>query len=310
MGGSPTVRVHTFSGQAAVTLAADDLEATFLPELSMLGVSLRHRGLEYLSLHGGVEAFLDGHTTGLPFLHPWANRLSARRYAVGDTEVDLDGIDLHTDAHGLPMHGTMLGAKAWDLSWTDAGTAAASLRAHFDYGAHPDLLRSFPFPHEITMEATVDGALSVTTTVRPTGPMAVPISFGYHPYFVLPDVERAEVRLTLPRRQRAALDARQIPTGSSALEPAESEPVGDRTFDDLYALGEVAQLSVEGGGHRLVIQYDRGYPFAQLYLPEGEPFAAIEPMTALTDALVTGGCPLVSPGDVFRARFTISITEG
>jgi hypothetical protein len=33
-------------------------------------------------------------------------------------------------------------------------------------------------------------------------------------------------------------------------------------------------------------------------------------MTALTDALVTGGCPLVSPGDVFRARFTISITEG
>lgn len=307
MPASPTVRIHIFSGQAAVTLAADDIEATFLPEMGMLGVSLRHRGREFLSLDGGVEAFAKGHTTGLPLLHPWANRLGALEYAVGDTQVDLHGLGLHDDGHGCPIHGTMVGARAWDVTGTDAGPAAATLRARFDFASDADLLRSFPFPHEMIMEATVDGALSVTTTLRPSRAVPVPVSFGYHPYFRLPGGPRRETRLALPARQHAQLDDRGLPTGESDLEPVEFEPIGDRTFDDLYALGEGATLELDDGTDRLVVTYDRGYPFAQIYAPPGEEFIAIEPMTALTDALVTGQCPMVGPGESFSARFTVSI---
>lgn len=307
MAASPTVRVHTFSGQAAVTLAADDVEATFLPEMGMLGVSLRSRGREYLSLHGGVEAFEAGHTTGMPLLHPWANRLGALEYDVGATHVDLRGLHLHDDGRGAPIHGTMIGRRAWDVAWTEAGPAAASLRARFDFGAHPDLLASFPFPHELIMEVTVDGALSVTTALQATGTVAVPVSFGYHPYFRLPNGPRRDVRLGLPARHHALLDDRGLPTGGSELEPAEADPVGERTFDDLYALGEGASLELDDGTDRLVVTYDRGYPFAQVYAPPGEEYVAIEPMTALTDALVTGQCPLIAPGDTYRARFTVSI---
>jgi galactose mutarotase-like enzyme len=299
--------VHTFSEQAAVTIAADDTEVTFLPEMGMLGVSLRHQGRQYLDLHGGVEAFEAGHTTGLPILHPWANRLSALEYDVGDVHVDLRGLDLQDDGQGHPIHGTMIGARGWDVAWTEAGPAAATLRARFDFGAHPDLLASFPFPHEIIMEATVDGALSVTTSVRATGTVPVPVTFGYHPYFRLPGAKRADVRLGLPARQHALLNDQGLPSGGSDLESAEVEPIGGRTFDDLYALGEGASLELDDGTDRLAVTYDRGYPYAQIYAPPGREFVAIEPMTALTDGLVTARCPLLAPGETFRARFTVSI---
>jgi galactose mutarotase-like enzyme len=298
--------VHTFAEQAAVTLAAEDTEATFLPEMGMLGVSLLHQGREFLSLHGGIGTFAAGHTTGLPLLHPWANRLAGPSYAVDGTDVDLAGLGLPDDGQGHPIHGTMLGPREWTVAWTDAGPAAASLRARFDYGSHPELLRAFPFPHDLVVEATVDGALSLTTTVRPTGDVAVPISFGYHPYFSMPGASRADVCLSLPARQHAVLDAGGLPSGGSELEAAEALPIGDRTFDDLYALGDTATIELDDGHDRLVITYDRGYPYAQVFVPPGEPYLAIEPMTALTDALSTGRCPVVRPGETFSARFTIS----
>ena len=58
--------VHSFAGEPAVTLVAGPTEVTVLPEVGLLGASLRHRGLEHLDLHGGPDAARAGHTTGLP----------------------------------------------------------------------------------------------------------------------------------------------------------------------------------------------------------------------------------------------------
>ena len=50
----------------------------------------------------------------------------------------------------------------------------------------------FPFPHQVRIEARItDTTLTIATTVRATGDAPVPISFGYHPYFRLPGVERS-----------------------------------------------------------------------------------------------------------------------
>jgi hypothetical protein len=92
---------------AAITLVSDELEATFVPELNMLGTSLRMGGEEYLALPGGVGAYRRQHTTGLPLLAPWANRLGDLVYRSGRARVDLEGLPLHTDGNGLPIHGTL-----------------------------------------------------------------------------------------------------------------------------------------------------------------------------------------------------------
>ncbi len=51
---SSGARVHRRHGVAAVTLRSGDLEATFVPELNMLGTSLWLGGEEFLALPGGV----------------------------------------------------------------------------------------------------------------------------------------------------------------------------------------------------------------------------------------------------------------
>lgn len=315
-----TAQVGTFRDQPAVTLAAGDVEATFLPGCGALGVSLRHRGEEHLSLPGGVDAFVAGHTTGLPLLAPWANRLGGDRYRAMRVAVDLRDVPgVHRDGSGLPMHGTMLGPRPWEVTRLEASRpddadgaprgdrGAASLGLRFAYGEHRELLAAFPFPHDLEVEATVTATgLRLATTVRPTGRRSVPVSFGWHPYFQLPGVDRDDLVLELPPRERLEVDDRQVPTGATVREPATTVRLAGRTFDDGYRLGRFRRFALAGRGRRLSITLDDGYPCAQVFAPADQAHVAIEPMTAPADALVTGDHPGVRPGDAFTATFAVA----
>src|SRR4029453_647318 len=179
------------------------LDATFLPQLGMLGSSLRHRGEDLLALPGGLDGYRRGNVTGLPLLAPWANRLGERHYEVDGIAVDLDGLALTTDERGLPIHGTMTAQPGWEV----IQLSRRSLTARFDFGAHPELLASFPFPHELRIEASIRNAtLELVTTVVPTPARAVPVAFGYPPYLRLPATMRRDVRLRQPTCRHIELD--------------------------------------------------------------------------------------------------------
>lgn len=293
-----------------VTLRAGPLEATFLPALGMLGTSLRHRGDELLDLPGGLDGYRAGEVTGLPLLAPWANRLARWSYAVGDVVVDLHGLRLTTDEHGLPVHGPMTARPGWAV--VDA--AADRLVCRFDVAADPAVTAAFPFPHLLEMAVTLSpGGLAVATTLRATGGRPVPVAFGYHPYVRLPGVPRYDVRLALPARGHVLLDDRNLPTGAVEAEPAEEGPLGDRTFDDHYALRDRPgdrRLAVAGGGRRVVLEVGHGYRYAQVFAPPGEDHVCLEPMTAPVNALVDGGYATVPPGGSFTARFTLAVEDG
>jgi aldose 1-epimerase len=300
-----SVRIHRWRGVAAVTLMSGALQATFVPEMNMLGASLCLGGEEFLALPGGVGAYKRVRTTGLPLLAPWANRLSGWAYRADRIRVDLDGLDLYTDPNGLPIHGTMSARERWDVSAVSTGGRVARLRAGFEY-AGAELLAAFPFRHRLEMAVEIDGrSLSVATTIRPSGDRAVPVSFGYHPYLRLPVGRRSAWRLLLPRRMHVELDERGIPTGRSAEAPAEAEPIGARTYDDLFEVTGDRRLGIQHGGWRLSVLFGGGYPYAQVYAPPGAGFACLEPMTAPTNALVTGDYRVVRPGESFTARFSI-----
>jgi aldose 1-epimerase len=307
------LRIGTVEGEAAVTLAAGELGATFLPGLGLLGTSLRHRGEELLALPGGVAGYRGGSVTGLPLLAPWANRLPGWRYRAAGAEVDLDGLDLHTDPGGLPIHGTLTAHGGWRLERLAAEDGSAVLQASLDYGAFPELLAAFPFPHRLTVTATVrEATLAVATTLEATGGRPVPVAFGWHPYLRLPGAPRAAWRLLLPDRAHLDLDDRGLPTGKTADEPAEADPVGDRTYDDLYALGQgpaARHLGLEAAGRRLLVGYGQGYGHAQVFAPPGAEFVCLEPMTGPTAALAAGTTPLVAPGERFTATFSIRVED-
>jgi aldose 1-epimerase len=298
-------RESRFRGEAGITLEAGELTATFLPAVGMTGVSLRFRGREHLAVPGGIARLRAGGTAGLPLLAPWANRLASRRYRAAGVTVDLEGLPLGTDSNGLPIHGLLVGASGWHVDHAGIRGSTARLRASNNVDAP-----AFPFPHRIEVSvAARDGELAVETTVIPTGRRRVPVAFGWHPYLRLPGVARSRWRLRLPARQHVALDSLGIPTGGEAAEKAEAAPLGRRTFDDLYRLGNTRRLSFEGDDDTAIeLRCESGYPYAQVWVPHGRSYGALEPMAAPTNALGAGSAPLVGPGDSYTARFVLAIT--
>ncbi|MEA2390276.1 MAG: aldose 1-epimerase [Solirubrobacteraceae bacterium] len=292
-----------------VTLSAGELEADFAPGAGMVGCSLRHRAEELLGERGGLSAYVErGSTFGIPLLHPWANRLSGFSYRAAGHDVSIDPDDprLHLDGNGLPIHGLLAASPCWEVEEQGGG----ALRAVLDFGAHPDLLAAFPFPHRLELDVRLAAsALTISTTLHATGDRAVPVSFGFHPYLRLPGVPRADWRVTLPAARHLVLDGRSIPTGDwEPFAGLADEPLGDRIFDDSYCDLAAGRFVLAGGARRLTVTFLEGYRYAQVYAPADYDAVCFEPMTAPADALRSGrGITLAEPGDSYRAAFAIEV---
>jgi aldose 1-epimerase len=309
---------RTIEGVPALTLgspALGGIEAAFAPGLGMVGCSLRHRGEELLGQRGGLGRYGSARKTmGIPLLYPWANRLGARRFVVTGREVDLEGEDLPLtfDAGGLPMHGLLGAAAGWSVDRHEELNGGGVLAASFDFAARPDLIAAFPFPHVLDLVATLDEArLTVATTIRPSGDVAVPVSFGFHPYLCLPGVDRSGWEVKIPVAERLLLDERMLPTGEREAVAIQPGPLGERTFDDAFtAPAGGAPFALVGGGRRIELRLGKGYEFSQVYAPADDDVIAFEPMTAPANALLRGGPDLrsVEPGESFTASFSIILS--
>jgi aldose 1-epimerase len=292
-----------------VTIAAGDLEARFAPGANMVGCSLRHRGEELLGQRDGVEAYVArGKTFGIPLLHPWANRLGAWRYDVAGRTVDLDGAPLvRADEHGLPIHGALPAGAGWRV----VQTTREALWAELDWAADAARMALFPFAHVVELRAVVDGdGLAVETTIVATGEDAVPLSFGFHPYLSPPGAPRERWEVELPALAHLALDDKGLPTGAREPWRAQRLTLGDRAFDDGFALEHsgAARFAVSDGARRLEVAFENGFPYAQVFAPPGQALICFEPMTAPTDALRThDGLRLVAPGERASAAFAIRV---
>jgi galactose mutarotase-like enzyme len=306
------IEVTELSGLPAAVLHDDaaGLRATWAIGAGMLGASLVHQGEELLWQGAGVEAYVRERTfMGIPFLHPWANRLDGFDYHAGGHDVTLDPQSslLKLD-HGLPIHGLLNASPDWSLEELSADAERARMLAALAFDS-PALLAAFPFPHrvEIALEAR-DGVLAVTTTVTATGAEPVPVAFGFHPYLQIPGVPRAEWEVSFPVRRRLLLDSRQIPTGATEEVGPITGPIGNRTWDDGFdQIDAPRRFVVRAAPRSITIDYVDGYPNAQVFAPPGRGFICIEPMTAPANALRGPDSALrwVAPGDSHSATFRI-----
>jgi aldose 1-epimerase len=284
--------------RAVHTLAAGALRAGFVPDLAMVGCSLRHDGEELLVLGSGLDAYGDrGATMGIPLLHPWANRLA------GPLPADAP---VHRDPNGLPIHGILPRA----LPFRVVTASATELVAEFDTHDHPEVLEVYRHPHTLTVTASLtESALEIRTTLRAQGRRPAPVSFGYHPYLHLPGVPRPQWTVDIPARTRLVLDERMLPTGAREPVAIERAPLAGRTFDDSFTdLGSEPRFTVSGGGRTIAVEFVDGYAHAQVYAPGDGALICFEPMTAPTNALATGDDLIwVQPGDTHTAAFRIVV---
>ncbi len=286
--------------------AAGELEAAFAPGAGLVGCSLNHGGEELLGQRKGLEEYArSGSTFGIPFLHPWANRLAGFSYAVGGHEVALDPDSelLRIEEHGLPIHGLRPSGLEWEVQ---ERADALSATAEFDGGR----LEGFPYPHRLAVAVTLaDDGLTLETTLTPTSATSVPIAFGYHPYLRIPGAPRAEWDVDLPVESRLVMDDDQIPTGETVTPKFRHGVLGDLTLDDGYELPERPRpFTVSAAGRRLGVEFLEGYTHAQAFAPAGQDLICFEPMTAPANALIShDGLRLAPPGEPFSAAFRITV---
>jgi galactose mutarotase-like enzyme len=259
--------------------------------------SLRHEGEELLGAVRGPGVPDVPWITGIPLLHPWANRLGGHGY--GDVDLT-DSKDVYIEEHGLPLHGL----RSAVYGWTVLESAPARLVAARAFADVPE----FPFDHRLEVAAELsETTLTLTTTIT-AGDRAVPVSFGYHPFFQLPGVPRAEWEIALPVADRLLLDENLVPTGERVPAGDLDGPLGERLFDDGFTLDELGgPFVLQGGGRRIEVAFETGYPYAQIFAPATADVICFEPMTASADAL-RHSPDTVAPGESFTARFSVSVS--
>ena len=287
---------------------SSSLTATYVPAAGMICTSLADDGTEFLGQRRGLQAYVsDGKTKGIPLLYPWANRLGDTTYTVDGAVVTVTpGVNgVRADANGLPIHGVLAANSGWLVTEQTDNSLVASL----DWGGEPRLLATFPFPHVLTMSVTLaERTLRVATTVRPTTAAAVPLCFGYHPYFQLPDVPRAQWLVALPTMRCVIPDERGIPIGRGGELPSSETNLDTHEMDDGFDhVPDGAQFTLFHRDRRVQITFEQGYHAAQVFAPRNDALIAFEPMAAPTDALRQGGYPVATPGHPVTSTFSITV---
>jgi galactose mutarotase-like enzyme len=302
----PDVQRGRYDGLDAITLAAGELEATFAPGAGMVCCSLRHAGEELLAQRAGLREYAEkGRTMGIPLLYPWANRLAGWSYEALGRSVDLHRLEggvVKVDGEtGLPIHGALPGP------WRLVECAPDRLVAEQHPTWEPGFRAAFPFDHTVRLAADLaSGRLRIAATVT-ANDARVPVAFGFHPYFTLPGVARADYELALPRMRRLALDAHKIPTGEAGPAGDLSGPLAERAFDDGFDELDGGVFALSGGGRRIELRMESGYAFAQVFSPPGRDLICFEPMTAPTNALRTGDFALATPQEPYTAVFSVVV---
>src|SRR4051812_43241113 len=111
-------RVETAVETVELRSPGGRLEVTVLPRVGMLGWSLRHDGEELLGHSVTLgEYAASGEPTGIPLLHPWANRLASPEYEIAGRRVELEmtAPNVLKDPGGLPIHGLAAASPRWEL---------------------------------------------------------------------------------------------------------------------------------------------------------------------------------------------------
>jgi aldose 1-epimerase len=274
--------------------AARHIEVAIVPSLGNLAYEFKVNGknvfwLPYQTL-GEMKA--KPQFGGIPFLAPWANRLSEDAFFANGKKYRLnpDLGNIRRDQNQHPIHGLLTVSPDWQVIAVEADSESAHVTSRLEFWKHPDLMAQFPFAHSIEMTHLLhNGMLEVRTTIENLSTDPMPVGIGFHPYFQLHDAPRDQWKVHLAARDHLALSKMVIPTGErKPLEFPNIFPLAGVVLDDVFGglvrdSNERATFSVEGAQEKISVTYGPKYTVAVVYAPPGRQFICFEPMSAVTD---------------------------
>ena len=156
-----------------VTLAGGRLSLGLAPEIGGSIAHLRWRGIDLMRpLTAEAAARRDVLAVASFPMIPYANRIDCNRFSFAAKEYR---VEPNNGAERFNVHGT-----GWKSVWTVAACEPAMARLVLDHAGADD-------PYRYRAEQVfrlVDDALVLETSIRNTGPDALPFGFGHHPWFI------------------------------------------------------------------------------------------------------------------------------
>jgi len=273
---------------------AHDVEVAIAPSLGNLAYEFKVNGKNVLWLPYKTLAELKAKPQfgGIPFLAPWANRLSDDAFFANGKKYRLnpDLGNIRRDQNQKPIHGLLNFSPYWKVTAVEADDGSARVTSRLEFWKYPELMAQFPFAHTIEMTYCLrDDILEVRTAIENLSSDPMPVGIGYHPYFQLHDAPRDQWKVHLAARDHLALSKMLIPTGESKpVEYADPLPLAGVFLDDVFSglvrdASDHATFSVEGAHEKISVIYGPKYTVAVVYSPTHAPFICFEPMSAITD---------------------------
>lgn len=208
---------------------------------------------------------------------PWAGRLRHGRFAHSLTAQHEIVVEMPLDLPPHAIHGTGYRTR-WDVVDQGIDHAELTCRLNWTLGghAHQHLL--------LTPRALV----CVLTVVAEHD--AMPVTIGWHPWFVKPTTDRLNFDAYYPT------DGEQIPTGGLLPPPP-------RPWDDCF-IGPHHPLELGySNGLRVVVQSDCDHWVVFDKLARG---TCVEPQSGPPNAQNTGAAQVLAPGEMLQRTMTIS----
>jgi aldose 1-epimerase len=274
--------------------AAHAAEVSIVPSLGNMAYEFKINGKNAFWLPYATLAELKAKPEfgGIPFLAPWANRLSEDGFFANGQKFRLnpDLGNIHRDQNQHPIHGLLNYSTYWEVTAIEADADSARVSSRLEFWKHPEMMAQFPFAHSIEMTYVLhNGTLEVRTAIQNLSTVPMPAGIGYHPYFQLHDAPRDQWKVHLAARDHLALSKMLIPTGErKPIEFADPLPLAGVALDDVFGglvrdAVEHATFSVEGAHEKISVVYGPKYTVAVVYAPPGRPFICFEPMSTITD---------------------------
>ena len=262
-----TVTLHDPSTEATVFLAparggivtrfvVGDRPVLFLDETTLLDSSKNIRG-------------------GVPVLFPSPGPLLGGRFHFGDA------------SGSLPQHG-FARQRPWAVESVDERDVTLLLRAD-------DVTRAqFPWDFTLTFRYALRGTrLRITQRIANYGATTMPFALGFHPYFHVPDGEKARTIIAT-----AATRAFDNTTKSTVHVTGPIDLTRPEVDLHLAEHGRDDATLTFADGHRVTVSASPEFRRWVIWTLAGKDFVCLEPWTADADALNTGdGLIVLAPGE-------------
>lgn len=278
------------------------------------------RGANVLDIIFGNKNILDGFQTPeeleaakwgkSALLFPFPNRLDKGKYTWLGRQYEFP---LNNAATENAIHGFVRDEK-FEVEYVFLAKDHASILCSYAYaGDRP----YYPFPFSMEVEFMIhdNGTFTLDLAVHNLHDDAIPVGFGWHPYFKLSG-SADQHRMKLPPCEQVAINDRMIPTGERSvyLGFQKKTTVGDTFLDNCFFNARpsgTARMVLEGNDGAIEVSAPiRQFPFFQVFTPPHRESIALEPMSCNVDAFNNGqGLVSLEPDAEWKTRMEIKVKE-